>query len=136
MKIRDLPLIPGYVFVRVMPNEVQGPVVTTPGVTRLVGFGKQAASIEDAEIERLRAVAASPLKAEPWPYLPRGSRVRIVSGSFAGMWGTLLEVRNQTLLILSIEMLNRSIAVHIDSSRVEPVVAKASSELVGLRILA
>ena len=121
--IREAPLVPGYVFVREIPNQVCSPVVTTPGVLKLVGFGNQAALIDDWEIEQLKMVSASSLKVEPMSYLKPGSLVRIKQGPLLGTWGTVAQVRKRTLLVLSIEMLNRSVAVHIDPSWVEDVAA-------------
>ena len=119
--VRDLPLIPGYVFVREIPDKICGPVVTTPGVINLVGFGNQTALIEDWEIQQLKKVSASTLKVEPSTYLKPGSLVRIKAGPLTGAWGTVVQIRKRTLLILSIEMLNRSVVVHIDPSWVEDV---------------
>ena len=119
-KVCELPLISGYVFVRTVLDQAQGLIVSTPGVVRMVGFGGQVVPIDDAEIERIRVVANSSLRREPWSYIRPGSQVRIVRGALAGIPGTVLQVKGNTLLILSIELLQRSVAVHIDRSWVEP----------------
>lgn len=118
-RVRELPLIPGYVFVRAIPDKICVPVVTTPGVIKIVGFGNQTALIHDWEIEQLKTVATSSLKVEPLTYLKPGSLVRIKEGALTGTWGTVVQIRKRTLLVLSIEMLNRSVAVHIDPAWVE-----------------
>lgn len=117
--VRELPLIPGYVFVREGDGEERVPMVTTPGVISIVGFGSQAGRIEHHEIEQLKMIASTSLKVEPLPYLQPGSLVRIKNGVLIGTWGTVVQHRKSTLLVLSIEALNRSIAVHIDPSWVE-----------------
>jgi transcription antitermination factor NusG len=124
-KVTEQPLISGYVFVKMVPDEAHGPVVTTDGVTRLVGYGGRAGTIEDWEIESLRKASASSLKAEPWEYMKEGAKVRITGGALAGAVGTVLQARNKLLLVLSVHMLNRSVAVHIDRAWVqaEPVEA-------------
>lgn len=117
--VRELPLIPGYVFVRMAPSKVRLPMVTTPGVIKIVGFNSQAARIDDHEIEQLRTFIATSLKVEPLSYLKPGSLVRIKDGALTGTWGTIVQLRKATLLVLSIETLYRSVAVHIDPSWVE-----------------
>lgn len=117
--VREVPLIPGYVFLRSIPHGARTPIVTTPGIIRMVGFSNQTALIDDWEIQQLKTVSASTLKVEPLPYLQPGSLVRIKAGPLTGSWGTVVQVRKRTLLVLSIEMLNRSVAVHIDPSWVE-----------------
>jgi transcription antitermination factor NusG len=94
-------------------------MVTTPGVIKIVGFNSQTARIYDHEIEQLRTAITTSLKVEPLSYLKPGSLVRIKDGALTGTWGTVVQLRKATLLVLSIETLNRSIAVHIDPSWVE-----------------
>jgi transcription antitermination factor NusG len=120
-KACELPLISGYVFVRTMLAGAQGLVVSTPGVVRMVGFGGQIAPIDDSEIELVRTVANSSLRTEPWSYIKQNSQVKIARGALAGIPGTVLQVKENTMLVVSIEMLQRSVAVHIDRSWVEPV---------------
>src|SRR5262245_25832398 len=69
-------LFPGYVFCR-FTYEQRMHVLTTPGVTSVVGFGKTPAPVEDAEIDSIRSIVKSGAKASPWPYLRAGQRVRI-----------------------------------------------------------
>jgi transcriptional antiterminator RfaH len=128
--VRELPLVPGYVFVREISGKVCGPVVTTPGVLGLVAFGHQPALIDDSEIQRLKTVSVSALKVEPLTYLKPDSLVRIKHGPLVGTWGTVVQVRKKTLLVLSIEMLNRSVAVHIDPSWVEDVTSFSKPSLI------
>jgi transcriptional antiterminator RfaH len=118
-KTSDLPLIAGYVFVRTLLAPAQPKVVSTPGVVRMVGFGGEIIAIADYEIETLKSVARSSLRAEPWSYIKQNSQVRIAVGALAGIRGTVLQVKENTMLVVSIEMLQRSVAVHIDRSWVE-----------------
>jgi transcription antitermination factor NusG len=119
-KACQLPLISGYVFVRNLLEKAHSPIISTPGVVRMVGFGGQVAPIDDREIDLVRTVAESSLKAEPWAYIKQNAQVRISRGSLSGIQGTVLQVREKTMLVVSIEMLQRSVAVHIDRSWVEP----------------
>jgi transcription antitermination factor NusG len=115
----ELPLFPGYVFCRFDPAR-RLPILTTPGVVLIVGNGRVPVPVEDAEIEALRAVVASNLRVEPWPYLRVGERVVIESGSLAGLEGILQEVRKSCRIVVSVELLQRSVAVEVDRCRVRP----------------
>lgn len=117
-KIQRLPLIAGYVFVRGEQDDAYGPIATTPGVIRMLAFGRQVAAIDDAEIQRLRLVSESPLKTEPWPYLRRGAKVTIHDGPLSGIAGIVISDKGKTLLVVSIEMMRRSVAVHIERSSI------------------
>jgi transcription antitermination factor NusG len=116
----SLPLFPCYVFLR-GPLAHWLPVLTTPGVHNIVGFGGEPASISGAEIEAIRTVIESSVKAEPHPFLKCGDRVRVTLGPLRGLEGILLRKKNWCKLLLSIEMLQRSVAVEIDVAMVERV---------------
>jgi len=115
----SLPLFPCYVFLR-GPLEQWLPVLTTPGVHTVVGCGGQPASISSSEIEAIRTVVESPAKVEPHPYLRCGDRVRVTAGPLRGLEGLLLRKKNWCKLLLSVEMLQRSVAVEVDAAMVEP----------------
>jgi transcription antitermination factor NusG len=117
----DAPLFPGYVFVQFDPFDRRLPVVTTPGVIRIVGVPRGPLPVDDAEIAAIQKVAASGAAAGPWPYVTAGQPVRIRHGALAGVEGILLEVKNRRRLIVSVSLLQRSIHVDIDSADVTPV---------------
>jgi transcription antitermination factor NusG len=120
VKTLDLPLFPGYVFCRIPMNE-RNLVVTIDGVVGLVGAGRQPIAVSDAEIESIRTVAQSQLPAEPWPFMKIGETVRISHGSLAGIEGILIRVKNTWRLVVSVTLLERSVAVEIDAAYVSPV---------------
>lgn len=109
----ELPLIPGYVFCRFDPTR-RLPILTTPGVVSVVGNGRVPIPVEEAEIETLRAVVRSNLQAQPWPYLRVGERVSIQDGSLSGLEGILLEIKKSCRLVVSVHLLQRSVAVEVD----------------------
>jgi transcription antitermination factor NusG len=111
------PLFPGYVFCKLSTN-AKGPVVTTPGVIRIVGHGGTPSSIDDDEIATIRAFVQSGRLVYPWPYLELGQRVRVSSGPLRGAEGTLVRVKNADRLVVSLSLLRRSAAVEIDASSV------------------
>lgn len=110
----DQPLFPGYVFCRFNPVQ-RLPIMTTPGVVSIVGFGKDPAPIGDEEIEAVQAVMRSGLAAEPCPFLREGQRIRVKYGSLSGVEGILTKKKSSWRMVVSVTMLQRSISVEIDS---------------------
>jgi transcription antitermination factor NusG len=114
----DLPLISGYVFCRFHQRD-RVRVLRTPGVTGLVGFGGVPAPLGDGDIEALGRVAASGCRTMPWPFLRAGQRVRIRNGPLAGLEGVVLESRGSWRLVVSVCLLQRSVAVEIGREALE-----------------
>lgn len=139
MKSLDLPLFPGYLFCRLNP-EYRLPVLTIPGVQHFVGVGKVPVAIEEAEIGALQAAARSGLRTEPWPYLAVGQRVRLEQGPLEGLEGFLIEVRKQQRIVVSVQLLMRSVTVEIERDWVTSAQATRSQPMVapqgGWRLLA
>lgn len=118
----EAPLFPGYLFCRFDIYD-RLPVLIIPGVQHIVGGTKLPTPIDIGEIEALQAVARTGLAREPWPFLQVGDRVRIEHGSLAGVEGILLQTKGRHRLILSVTLLQRSVAVDIDSAWVDRVSA-------------
>ena len=122
----QLPLFPGYLFVRMAVVD-RLRVLQVPGVVRLVGFNGQLAALPDAEIEGLKnGLAGGGVHAEPYPYLTVGHRVRVKRGPFEGRQGILLRRKGKIRLVLSIELIMRSVVIDIDTNDVEAVAAIAT----------
>lgn len=120
IKELDLPLFPGYLFCRFdFSNRL--PILVTPGVKLIVGFGKAPTPVPPEEVESLRRVVSSGAAASPWPYLSIGQRVRVTQGALDGVEGILLQVKNPCRIVLSVELLRRSVAVELDREAVVPV---------------
>jgi transcriptional antiterminator NusG len=116
----ESPLFPGYVFVRlVLQDRLR--VLQVPGVVRLVGFGGLPSALPDDQIEILRSGLADQLHAEPHPFLVVGRRVRIVRGPLAGLEGILRRKKNSLRFVLSVELIQRSVAVDVDAADVQPL---------------
>jgi transcription antitermination factor NusG len=116
----ELPLFPGYLFCRFDFNQ-RLPILITPGVMLVVGYGKIPTPVGDGEIEALRRVIASGAAAEPHDYLSVGQRVRVREGPLAGVEGILLQVKNSWRIVLSVELLRRSVSVELDREAIVPV---------------
>jgi transcription antitermination factor NusG len=119
MKLR-LPLFPGYVFVRLVLRD-RLRVLQIPSVVRLVGFSGIPVPLPDPDIESLRGALRQQLRAEPHPYLTIGKRVRILRGPLEGKEGILVRRKAYLRVILSIDLIARSIVVDVDSVDVEPI---------------
>lgn len=116
----QLPLFPGYVFVHVAATE-RLRVLQVPGVAHLVGFGGRLATIPEEQIEPIRRGWSGEMKGRPHPYLTVGRHVRVVNGPLAGAEGILLRRKNISRLVLSLEPIQRSIAVEVDAADVAPL---------------
>jgi transcription antitermination factor NusG len=114
----DTPLFQGYVFCRFDPlNRL--PILTTTGVISIVGCGNDPAPIDDKEIDAIDLILRSGLATEPCPFLREGQRVRVKRGSLAGVEGILTKKKSDFRLVISVTMLQRSIAVEIDRELIE-----------------
>jgi transcription antitermination factor NusG len=116
----QLPLFPGYIFVRI-PYRDRLRVLEAPGVAYLVGSAAHATPVADSEMDLLRRAMDTSLGAEPYPYLSVGQRVRIKFGPLAGAEGILIRKKQNLRLVLSIDLIMRSIMVDVDGCDVEGI---------------
>ncbi len=122
-KMITLPLFPCYVFVRGgLDRRLQ--VVTTPGVHMILLRGEQVAVIPEPEIHAIRRAVEGPFRVEPHPFLKCGERVRVTRGSLEGVEGILVRKKNLYRLVLSVDMMAKSVAMEIDATDVEPLTAR------------
>lgn len=120
MKSVSLPLYPCYVFIK-GGLERKLDIVTTPGVFSIVGTSVGPSSIPDDEIDSIRRILDSRVQVEPYPYLKYGDRVRIVYGPLEGIEGIFVRQKNSCRLVISVELLEKSIAVEVEETSVERV---------------
>jgi transcription termination/antitermination protein NusG len=118
----QLPLFPGYVFVRTeLRNRSQ--ILQIPGVSRLVGFNGKPAALPEEEIDALRTGLIHGVRAEPHPYLNVGRRARIKLGPLAGLEGIVLRWKGNWRVVLSLDLIQRSVVVDVDAASLERVIA-------------
>jgi transcription antitermination factor NusG len=116
----ELPLFPGYVFVRVaLRDRLQ--VLQVPGLARLVGFDGTPTPLPEEEIAALRTSLERGVRVEPHPYLKVGRRVRVKAGPLLGLDGIILRCKQRSRFVLSFDLIMRSVAVEIDETDLEPV---------------
>jgi len=113
-----IPLFAGYAFVHITAFERVG-VLETPGVLSLVGVAGKPTPLSDREIEILR-VGLHLRRVDPHPYLKVGDRARIRSGPLAGLEGVVVRKDDRLRIVLSLDLIMRSIAVHIEADELEP----------------
>jgi transcription antitermination factor NusG len=118
-KVRiQLPLFPGYVFVRLTLRD-RLRVLQVPGVARLVGFNGLPCALPDSEIEALKAGLATGVRAEPHPFLTAGRRVRVKAGPLEGLEGIVVRRKNRLRLVISLDLIHRAAAVEVEASDLE-----------------
>jgi len=123
IKQLSLPLFPCYVFIQGgLDRRLQ--ILETPGVHGFVGWSGRAAPIPEGEIEAVLRMMESWLKIEPHPFLKCGDWVRVKSGPLQGIEGILVRKKNLFRLVLSVEIVQRSVAVEVDVTTVESVVKR------------
>jgi transcription antitermination factor NusG len=120
VKTVTLPLFANYVFCRFSPAE-RGAVVRTPGVRSLLSFAGCPAAVSDAEIAAIQRMVGSGVAVEPWPFLRVGERVRVLEGPLRGLEGLLASAVDKPRVVVTIELLRRSIAVEVDREALEPL---------------
>lgn len=113
------PLFPGYLFCQFDP-QLRLPILTTPGVLNIVAFGRTLVPVAESEITAVRTMVESGL-ARRWPFLETGQRVRIQYGPLSGLEGILVEFRRGFRLVVSVPLLQRSVAAEIEGDWVRPL---------------
>ncbi len=118
----QVPLFPGYVFVRIGPSaEARVAVLRTIGVVRFVGAQGRALPIPDKQIEDVRALLDHNIPCRVHPYLHAGQRVRVRGGCLDGVEGIFMAQNSDRSLVVSIELIQKSVAVRIAGYDVQPV---------------
>jgi transcription antitermination factor NusG len=118
----ELPLFPGYVFVHTHSTpENRLSVLRTPGVAGFVGSQGYGTPIPEKQIEDIRLILDNDVAFEPYPYLQINQRVRIRGGSLDGVEGTLVAKNTDRSLVVSIELIQRSILVRVTGYDLEKV---------------
>lgn len=121
-RVVDMPVFPRYVFVRIEPTiDVRVPVLRIKGVMGFVGNRGLGAAIPLSQIENVRNIIANAVPFAPHAFLDVGQRVRILGGSLAGVEGVLAAINGDQSLVVSVELIRRSLAIRIEGYRVEPV---------------
>jgi transcription termination/antitermination protein NusG len=120
VKMLSVPLFPGYAFCRLHPSDRRA-VLTIPGVHYVVGFGREPAPLEESEIESIRTLVRSGADLSPRRYLVEGERVCVEDGPLRGVVGVFLRTGNRGELVVSIQLLRRSVSIAIAPDLIAPL---------------
>jgi transcription antitermination factor NusG len=116
----EVPLFPGYVFVRsTLENRID--ILRTPGVFFIVESAGRACSVPDRDVESMRTMSHSRAAIQPHPFLQGGDYVRIHRGPFTGVQGILTRVKGQHRIVLCVELLRKAVSVEIMASDAEKI---------------
>lgn len=115
-----LPLFPGYLFVHIALRD-RLRVLEVPGFVRLVGFSGLPCPLPEADIRKMREALNTGVLAEPYPYLTAGTRVEIRNGPLQGMTGILLRRQNKHRIVISVDLIMRSMVVEVEASDIVPL---------------
>lgn len=116
-------LFPGYIFV----HEILDPyhrleILKISGVVRILGNERGPVPVPDLQVESIKKILDGKSAVSPFPYLKEGQLVRVVYGPLKGCEGFLLKIKEgKEKLIISVDLLQRSVAVEIEGASVEPV---------------
>lgn len=109
----EMPIFPGYLFCRMNPND-RLPVLLMPGVMQIVGVGRTPIPVDEQEIAAIQRAATVGTSIMPWPYMKVGHVARIEEGPLKGLTGIVVKIKSGMKLVLSVSLLQRSVAVEID----------------------
>jgi transcription antitermination factor NusG len=116
----QMPLFPGYVFVRLaLRDRLQ--VLQVPGLARLVGFNGLPCALPNSEIEAMQTCLERKAYLEPHPYVQVGRRVRVQCGPLAGLEGIVVRKKNRMRFVISLDLIQRSVAVEVEAVDVEGI---------------
>jgi transcription antitermination factor NusG len=123
----ERPIFPSYVFTRIDLKD-RHHVFSVPSVLRMLSFNGTPSAIDEAEIAAVRLSLSSDQRPEPHPYLKSGELVRVKSGSLQGLEGIVTRNKGQCRIVVSISLLQQSIATEIDACLLEPIGASSSND--------
>lgn len=117
-------LFPGYLFVHdICERNHWLDILKTPGVVRILGDKSGPMPISDVQIESIKKILNGNIAISPFPYLKKGQKVRVVNGPLQGCEGIILDLKKRERLIISIDLLQRSVSVELNGADVESVIS-------------
>jgi len=118
----QMPLFGCYVFAKFVPNRSERlQVLRVEGVFGLVGGQGEGIAIPDEQIAAVRNLVEGQLPWSSHPFLKIGQRVRIRSGALDGLEGVLVQRNGDRTLVISVDAIQRSLAVRVEGYEVEAI---------------
>ena len=120
IKMVEVPLFSGYIFGH-FPLKHKLEVLQTVGIVRIVGLNGYPLPVPNEQIEAVQTMIVQHLHYDPHPFLQEGMRVRVKRGILRGAEGILVAKKQHYRLVISVDLIQKSVAVDIDSADVEPM---------------
>lgn len=117
VKIVEEPLFPGYVFCKSQRNLMEI-IRGSPGIIRMVTFGGRPQPVPDREIEALQQIVRGQREYSAVSYFTMGQKVRVISGPLTGISGIITQFKKRDRLVISLDVIMKSVSVEIDESEV------------------
>ena len=118
----EVPMFRGYLFAQFATNSAdRTAILSTAGVVRIVGFGQEYTEVPGEQIEALRRLADERVLLHPHRYLRIGQRVKVASGSLAGMEGILVRIKRRERLVIAVDAIQQAVAVELAGYEVIPL---------------
>lgn len=125
VKMVQVPLFTGYVFLRFRADNIH-PALSVPGVLRFLGSGKMPLPIDDSEIESIQLTTRIGLQYGPCSFMEVGQEVEVQIGPLSAVRGKIVRFKNKQRLILSVNLIKKSMFVEVDGCEVVPLVPGTS----------
>ena len=119
-KVVHRPLFPGYLFCEFDVTQ-RAPVVTVRSIIQVVGFGQGPMPVDATELEQVRRAIGSGMSIESWRHLERGQLVQVQEGPLTGLEGIFVRYHGVNRIVLTLTLIQRSIAVELDAFGVTPI---------------
>jgi len=116
-KLIQMPLFPGYLFVRILSVR-RLEVLKAYGVVQILGNSTGPMPIPEEQMASVKRFVEVGLKCDPHPYLKIGKKVRITEGPLEGLQGILVRKKNRSLFVISVEMIQRSVSVELEGWKI------------------
>ena len=127
-KVIELPLFASYVFVQLDPgHSARRQVLGVDGIVGLVGDRGRGTPIPDTQIDAVRTLVTQRIPCSPRPFLTIGQRVRVRGGALDGVEGILLACERGDTLVVSVDVLGRSLGVSVAGYQVEALPTRTPS---------
>ena len=117
-KVIEIALFPTYAFCRFDCN-IKTPILGTPGVMGIVGFGKGPEPISESEIDSLKIVSKSGVPCVPHPFVQAGNKVEVIGGPLTGVKGIVVSTGKKNRIVISVELVHASVIVEVDESMIQ-----------------
>jgi transcription antitermination factor NusG len=122
-KVVRIPLFPGYVFVRIFDKDSRSilSIFNTKGVVRILSSNGRFQPVPAQQIDSVKRIVETKYEFDPYLCLVKGSEVRIANGPLQGVTGRIVERKGRKWLVVSIDIIKRSVSVTVDPADVELV---------------